>query len=139
MADPARIVIQRKVEWIDTDAAGHWHYSAVVRWVEAAETALCERLGQLALYGHVPRVRFEVDFHDRLWFADVVDIDFRVAKVGNSSITYAFEVRRGDDRAVTGSVTAVQIDQSTGESRPWADHVRQAFAAGGPQRPELLA
>lgn len=138
MSETARIVIQRKVEWPDTDAAGHWHYSAVIRWVESAETALMDRLGLLELYGRVPRVRFEVEFHDRLWFADIVDIDFRIAKVGNTSVRYAFDVRRGDDHAVSGSVTAVHIDQASGESRPWPDHVRKAFTEGGRQRPELL-
>src|SRR5690606_35087854 len=41
----AGVTIGRTVEWQDTDAAGHYHHSAVIRWVEAAETALHERLG----------------------------------------------------------------------------------------------
>jgi acyl-CoA thioester hydrolase len=136
--DPARIVVQRKVEWPDTDATGHWHYSTAVRWAEAAETALYSRLGLLELYGMAPRVRFEVDFCVRLWFADLVDIAFRVALVGNSSVRFEFEVRRGETVAVVGSVTAVHVDKETGRSSPWPERVRRLFLEGGEQRPERL-
>ena len=37
MTAPA-IRVERTVEWPDTDAAGHYHHSSVIRWVEAAET-----------------------------------------------------------------------------------------------------
>lgn len=139
MDDPARVVIQRRVEWPDTDAAGHWHYSTLVRWAEAAETVLFERLGLLEVYGIAPRVRFEAEFRTRLWFADVVDVEFRVDKVGRSSVTFNFEVRRGDDHAVSGSVTAVCVDPAAGKSQPWPDHVRHALTTGGEQRAERLS
>jgi len=42
LADPARVVIERRVEWPDTDADGHQHHSVVMRWVEEAEAALLE-------------------------------------------------------------------------------------------------
>lgn len=42
---PASVVVRREVEWRDTDAAGHYHHSAVIHWVEAAEAALQQRLG----------------------------------------------------------------------------------------------
>ncbi len=45
LADPASVVIERRVEWPDTDAAGHQHHSVVMRWVEEAEAALLEPLG----------------------------------------------------------------------------------------------
>lgn len=66
---PTSIVVRREVEWRDTDAAGHYHHSAVIHWVEAAEAALQQRLGLGELYGTVPRVRYEVDYLDRLWRA----------------------------------------------------------------------
>jgi len=37
---PASVVVDRRVEWQDTDAAGHYHHSTVIRWVEAAEAVL---------------------------------------------------------------------------------------------------
>ncbi len=51
LADPASVVIERRVEWPDTDAAGHQPHSVVMRWVEEAEAALLERLGSRGCSG----------------------------------------------------------------------------------------
>jgi hypothetical protein len=39
------VTISRRVQWMDTDAAGIWHYSTVLRWAEKAETELHRLLG----------------------------------------------------------------------------------------------
>ena len=41
----ARIRIRRRVEWMDTDAAGIYHWSTVIRFAEAAEMELHTALG----------------------------------------------------------------------------------------------
>ncbi len=41
----ASTTLQRRVQWIDTDAAGIWHHSNVVRWAEEAEAELHRQLG----------------------------------------------------------------------------------------------
>lgn len=120
----ASCTIRRTVEWPDTDAAGHYHHSTVVRWAEAAEAALLESLGVRDLFGVIPRVRYEVDYTDRLWFGDEVDITIGIGRLGRSSLRYDFEVRRGDAVAAKGSMTAVQIDQATGETVPWPESTR---------------
>ena len=134
---PASVRIQRRVEWPDTDAAGHYHHSTVVRWVEAAEAVLYERLGLIALFGSIPRVRYEVDYRARLWFGDVVDVRISVAQLGRTSIRYAFEVRRGDDVAAVGGMVAVHSGVGAG-TEAWGDDARTAFTTGGEQVPELL-
>jgi len=40
---------------VDTDAGGRIHFTAVFRWVEAAETALMRRLDLLESWGNYPR------------------------------------------------------------------------------------
>ncbi len=135
----AAVLVQRKVEWPDTDAAGHYHHSTVVRWVEAAEAVLYERLGLSELFGRIPRVRYEVQYAARLWFGDVVDIAFGVAELGRTSITYAFEVRRGAEVAATGTMVAVSSDPAGGGTEPWSDPVRKAFLESGGLAPERFA
>ena len=56
------VEIERRVEWVDTDAAGHQHYTAILRWAEAAEAELLRSLGIDWLFGRTPRVRHEVDY-----------------------------------------------------------------------------
>ena len=71
----------------------------------------------------MPRVRYEVDYLDRLWFRDRVSIDLRIASVGTTSLTYEFEVCRGETVAARGRLVCVQSDPDGGGGQPWADDV----------------
>jgi len=133
----ASIVVQRHIEWSDTDASGAYHNTAVPRLMEAAETALIDRLGFLDdVYGRLPRVHIEVDFLKPLWHRDLVDVELTVADVGRTSITYDVEVRRGDEPCARGRSVAVLLDQVGGSPVRWPDHYRRLLQSGGPQRPE---
>ncbi|WP_405959370.1 acyl-CoA thioesterase [Streptomyces sp. NBC_00868] len=133
------VVVERRVEWTDTDAAGHYHHSTVVRWVEAAEAVLLRRLGLAHLFGSTPRVHFEADYRARLWFGDAVRTDLRVTKVGGSSLHYAFTVygEQGVEAAAGTMVVAHSAARATGTT-PWPADVRAALTGAGPQRAELL-
>ncbi|MGH3386736.1 MAG: acyl-CoA thioesterase [Nocardioidaceae bacterium] len=128
MTSSPRVRIERTVEWPDTDAAGHYHHSAIIRWVEAAEAELHAELGMLDLFGVVPRVHYEVDYLARLWFRDVVSIELAVAELGTSSIRYTFTVRRGDELAAQGVMVAVHADPDTDGPTPWPANVRERLA-----------
>ncbi|UGY92180.1 acyl-CoA thioesterase [Streptomyces gobiensis] len=134
------VVIERRVEWPDTDAAGHYHHSTVVRWVEAAEAVLLRRLGLAHLFGSIPRVHFEADYRERLWFGEIVRTELRVTKVGTASLHYAFTVRgQGGEAAATGRMTIAHSAARATGSTPWPDEVREVLAKAGPQAPELFA
>ncbi|MGW1867095.1 acyl-CoA thioesterase [Streptomyces mauvecolor] len=133
------VVIERRVEWPDTDAAGHYHHSTVVRWVEAAEAVLLGRLGLAHLFGSTPRVHFEADYRARLWFGDLVRVELRVDRVGAASLQYAFTVRgQGEEAAATGRMTIAHAAARATGSTPWPDEVRELLLKAGPQAPELL-
>ncbi|WP_374196838.1 benzoate-CoA ligase family protein [Streptomyces sp. ISL-100] len=134
------VVVESRVEWQDTDAAGHYHHSTVVRWAEAAEAALLRRLGLAHLFGSTPRVHFEADYRARLWFGERVLTEIRVTKVGNSSLHYAFTVRgeRAEVAAVGCMVIAHSAARATGTT-PWPDDVREVLTKAGPQAAELFA
>lgn len=119
-----RAAIERVVEWADTDASGHYHHSTVLRWVEAAEAALLEGLGLARLFGFIPRVHYEVDFHDRRWFRDSVSVAVKVQRVGSTSVEYAFTVHHRDQLTASGALAAVHIDKASGRPAPWPGEVR---------------
>jgi acyl-CoA thioester hydrolase len=124
----ATVTIERMVEWRDTDAAGHYHHSTIIRWVEAAEAELHERLGLLDLFGSVPRVHYDVDYTARLWFRDRVSIELTVAELGTSSLRYEFTVRRGAKVAARGALVCVNSDPGTEAAAAWPDDVRAALS-----------
>ena len=131
-ANPARITLRRLVEYSDTDASGHYHNAAVVRWTEAAEAVLHARLGIAGrTFGFTPRVRLEVDFRERLYFLDDIDIDLDVIHVGLTSLRYRFEVRRKETVAVSGIVVAAHLPDGAEHTEPWPDDIRTALTEGG--------
>ncbi|MFI1760794.1 acyl-CoA thioesterase [Streptomyces sp. NPDC020800] len=137
--DLPSIVIERRVEWPDTDAAGHYHHSTVVRWVEAAEAALLRRLGLVRLFGSTPRVHFEADYRARLWFGDLVRIELGVTRVGTASLHYAFTVRgKGDEEAATGRMVIAHSAARAPGATPWPAEVRDLLTKAGVQAPEIL-
>jgi YbgC/YbaW family acyl-CoA thioester hydrolase len=136
---PASIVVQRRIEWPDTDASTNYHNTAAFRFIEVAETALLERLGFLDdVYGRLPRVHIEADFLRALRFRDVVDIQLTVAAVGASSITYVIEMRCGAEIVVRGTAVAALLSKAGGRPVPWPEEYRKLLLTAGPQPPERL-
>lgn len=123
------VQVARVVEWPDTDAAGHYHHATVARWVEAAEAELHEQLGLDQLFGVIPQVHYEADYHARLWFRDPVTVSLWIDEIGRTSIRYGFQVRTYAEVAAADSMTVVHIDPALGRAVPWPDHVRTSLAA----------
>lgn len=127
MADAPEVTIERVVEWHDTDAAGHQHHSAILRWVEAAEAELLRTLGLDWLFGRTPRVRHEVDYRARLRFGETVRTRLRVAAIGRTSLRYGFEVHGAQGLAAQGQVVIAHAEPDSGRATPWPPHVRAAL------------
>ena len=135
---PASITIQRRIEWSDTDASGHWHNVAVFRMLEWAETALLDRLGVVEqVYGRLPRVHVSADFKGRLSHRDLVDITLRVEEVGRSSITYGATVTHQGEPVAEARFVVVLVDDE-GTPRAWDDEHRRLLLTAGAQTPERL-
>lgn len=140
VAGPASIVVERRIEWPDTDASGFHHNTAAFRFIEVAETALLERLGFLAdVYGRLPRVHIEADFLRLLRFRDLVDIKLEVAEVGATSVTYRFEMTCRGDAAVRGRAVAVLLGAKSRRPIRWPVSYRHLLLTAGPQAPERLS
>ena len=129
----ASIEMRRRVAWNETDAAGHNHFSAVFRWIEEAEHALFRSIdAETAMIARIPRVHIDVDFHDRLYFGEVIDVHVGVTRVGNSSCAFAFEVRKADGaRAISGNYVIVHASGTASGAEPWPAPMRSALASQG--------
>jgi YbgC/YbaW family acyl-CoA thioester hydrolase len=130
------VVVHRRVEWHDTDAAGHHHHGAVLRWVEAAESELLRRRGVADLFGRIPRVHYEVDYRARLLFGQPIQVELAVAAVGEKSVRYEFVVRGDDVVAATGNMVITMAAPDSPRAVPWSPEVRVALSTGGPQLDE---
>jgi acyl-CoA thioester hydrolase len=119
-------VERTRVAWVDTDAGGRIHFTAVFRWVEAAETALMRRLGLLDEWGNYPRRRVEADYRKVLVFEDEIEVRLRVERVGRTSITYGWQIARNGETYVHGRHTVVHVDEQGGAA-DLPDAVRTAL------------
>jgi acyl-CoA thioesterase FadM len=134
LPDPARIVLRRRIEWIDTDAAGIYHWTTAFRLAEAAEAALHTALGIADFtFGATPRLAVSASFSRPLRFNDPVDVELAVAAIGRTSLDYRMAITSDDGPAAEGSVKVCLIDRSTGRATPWPDDVRALLASGGLQ------
>lgn len=138
MSRAASIHIQRRIEWSDTDASGHWHNTAALRLIEWAERALLDRLGLVEeIYGELPRVRYEVDYRRPLYFNELADIFLEVVDVRRTSVTYQAKIASDGKLCVEARLIAVLRD-GEGRTRTWPEDYRRRLLTAGPQPPELV-
>jgi acyl-CoA thioester hydrolase len=133
MGDGGRHVERLRVAWVDTDAGGRIHFTAAFRYAEHAETALMRELGLVDRLVDYPRRRVEADFRAVLRFDDEVSVEIRADRIGTTSITWAWEISRGDEVCIEGRHTAVHVG-ADGRPAPLPDDVRERLAAFAPER-----
>src|SRR5919109_4164162 len=110
LPDPARVVLRRRIEWMDTDAAGIYHWTTVFRLAEAAEAALHTALGIADFtFGATPRVAVQATFARSLRFNDPVEVTLTVTRLGRTSIEYRLAVEGEEGTAARGSVKSCLV------------------------------
>lgn len=133
--------IERTVEWVDTDASGHQHNSAVMRWVESAEAKLMRDLGLHDYFPVAPRVNQTINYQAKLWFGQGITATVWVQRLGTKSVTLAFSVRghafgqQEETEAASGTFTTAHVPVGATASAPWPDNYRRAFSGAGSAMP----
>ena len=111
-----------RVRFVDTDASGRIHFTAMLRHFEAAEIEFLPSLGLLykdaaASAVNFPRVQVECTYVAMVKYDDPLEIAVWVERVGNASYKLAFEASVEERLVARGFVTAVCVDVNTGRSR----------------------
>ena len=106
-------ITSRRVEFCDTDAAGIIHFVAYFRMMEQAEHDLLRSVG-LSVVTHDadgimswPRVSTKCEFRAAARFEDLLQIEVRITRLGEKSITYAHRFVRDGNELAFGEITAV--------------------------------
>jgi acyl-CoA thioester hydrolase len=125
--EPASITVRRPLEWMDTDAAGIWHYTSACRFMEHAEHELMRRLGFEWVVGRSPRVRVELAFSAPVKFGEEVATTLTVTHVGRTSLTMEAELRGPSGPVARGRVVSVLLDVASGAPREIPGDLRSAL------------
>src|SRR3954465_10037636 len=94
LPDPPPGILPRRIEWMDPDAAGIYHWTTVFRLAEAAEAALHTALGIADFtFGATPRVAVQATFARPLRFNEPVEVAIAVQALGRTSVEYRLTIR----------------------------------------------
>jgi acyl-CoA thioester hydrolase len=119
---------------MDTDAAGIYHWTTAFRLAESAEAALHTALGFAErTFGRTPRVAVEVAFTRPLRFNDRVEVEFRVERIGHTSVSYRFTLTGPAGVASTGTITTCLVDPTSGQPTAWPPDLVELLSRAGPQ------
>src|SRR5262249_27581726 len=103
----------RRVEFCDTDMAGIVHFSNFFRYMEFAEQDFLRSVGLSVAWETsgrrlgFPRVAAACDYLKPARFEDVLEIAVTLERIGEKSVTYAFEFTCRGATVARGRVSAV--------------------------------
>ncbi len=112
------------------------HYSTYLRLFEIAEHEMFRACGlpfeRLRTEGGVwlPRKALQVEYHSPAQMDELVVIEAWFSRVGETSLTFRFEVYRDADRAhrASGTLTVVCVNKDTLAKYPLPQEVRTKIA-----------
>jgi len=100
---------------------------------ELAEHRLLGRLGRNRDdAGAYPRRAAEVIYHRALEFDDQFEVRLGVERVGGTSVTFSWQILRGDECCIEGRHTVVHLGDD-GRPRRWPEYLRAGLVPGVPQ------
>ncbi len=112
---------RRRIEWIDTDAAGIAHFTVFLKYMEQAEHEFLRDRGLSVLMsddeGNLswPRVSVRCDYLQAVVFEDELEIEVHVDRLGTKSITYGFHFYHDGEEIAVGAITAVCCRMGSGD------------------------
>jgi acyl-CoA thioester hydrolase len=132
---PFRFAAYTRVAFSDTDAQGVVYYGRYLPYFDVARTEYHRELGEIG----AKRTRFvmralQVEYHAPARFDDLLEIFVRVARIGQTSVTYEYAACRiapEDQQAlmVTATQTLVVIDHANRRKLPVPESFRAHVAA----------
>lgn len=105
--------MNRRVQFAETDVAGVLHFSNYYRMMEEAECALWRSLGVNVMHphngGHMswPRVATQCEYFSPAHLDDELSLSMVLVHVGQRSVSFECDFRRGEERIALGRSTAV--------------------------------
>ncbi|MFC7229079.1 acyl-CoA thioesterase [Salinirubellus salinus] len=130
-ADPYHDVWETRVRFAETDAQGVVFFGEYLTYLDETFAAFLEAIDypydQLVAEGwetHV--VNVDVDYHGAARFPDDLVCGTYVGAIRNSSLTFEWRCRRGEETLASGTATHVAVDAEGGGSVRVPDSFRDA-------------
>jgi len=126
-----------RVRFGDCDPAGLVYYPVIFHYCHVAmEEFFAARCG--TTYARLmserrlgfPTVSVRAEFFAPLVYGDEAEVEVSVSRVGRSSVTFVYEVKRASDRTLCARSTQVHaaMNLDTRSAVPVSDRLRRAFS-----------
>lgn len=103
---------KRRVAWSDCDPASIYTFLSALRYIEDAEVNMLRDFGFLDFfYPNLPRIYLEVDYKKPAHFDDEVTVALAIARLGASSIHFAFQISLEDAICAEGRYGVCYLGQ----------------------------
>lgn len=108
-------VTRERVRWADVDLVGIMRYSAFTRLIEFADQEMFRAAGMPYAFimdqpqYWLPRRQLTIEYHEPVAIDVELAIVSYITRLGETSITFAFDVRRADNWALVASATMVVV------------------------------
>ena len=125
--------LEKRVYYHDTDCGGVVYYANYLKHFEEARTEYLRSLGidtaEYAAKGNLfAVVHMEIDYKCPARYDDIVKVYAKIETMGNASMHFAQEVRRGDTLLVKSKVILACIDSNM-KARRVPEDLKEKFAA----------
>jgi acyl-CoA thioester hydrolase len=135
--EPFRVAVPLRVRYFEADQQGVVFNMWYLAYFEDARNAYLDAVGYplqtLLASGHdIQVVAASISWRGPVRWGDPgVEVVTQVSRVGGSSLTFQFEVRRGEQSLVTGESVYVIVAANGSGKRPVPDELRHAVAVAG--------
>lgn len=82
-------------------------------------------------------VKATIEYHGSARYDELIEIGCRLARLGRSSMTFAFGIWRNADHLISGDLVYVHVDPETRKGSPIPEPLRSAMLAYEKIQPEL--
>ena len=125
--------IEKRIYYHDTDCGGVVYYATYLKHLEEARTEYLRFIGidvaEYAAKGNLfAVVHMEIDYKCPARYGDIVKVSSVIETIGNASIHFLQEVRRGDTLLAKAKVVLACIDSNM-KARRVPEDLKQKFAA----------
>ena len=125
--------LEKRIYYHDTDCGGVVYYATYLKHMEEARTEYLRSRGidtaEYAARGNLfAVVHMEVDYKCPARYGDVVKVSAGIETIGNASIHFLQEVKRGDTLLVKAKVVLACIDKNM-KARRVPEDLKEKFAA----------
>lgn len=125
-----RYVHRLQVRFRDLDALGHVNHAVYLTYVEQARTVYFQEILGMAVPDELRWViaTQRCDYLAPLAFAEIVDVGWRLTRLGRSSADFEFELAAGGRPVARGGGVIVYADPRAGRAEPIPDRLRRRAA-----------